>query len=243
MAAVLPAKARLQKKTAKIAQLQRQLQVQRQQAAQLGAVPGFNQNRIGQKAPQYKFGWLGRAITQMGNTKRWAVAKHPDNQILVGSGAAASNQPLLTIYNSPDAYLNAARVAVQGDATKIVQQALWAAANLQLTLTGAKVFAVRVRITNSELNFKFATYNIRVLDGANLRAQVLVHSGVIPVDLIISAISPGVGQASIVPITNPIVEFLLADNPGLVTGDAIMAESLNMRDIGDITGEGAPCQN
>lgn len=201
-----------------------------------GTVPGFYPNRIGAKDLQYKFGWVGPAITRLGNTRRWAIAQNNANQIFIEPG-----KPVETLYNSPNELLSAARLAVAGNAAKIWAQAAWAAADLSLTLTGATVFGVRIRITNSVLNYKFGAVKIGILSGATVLSTITVLSAQLPVDLIALTINDAAGRATIVGVANPIVRFLLADNTALVAGDQLYAESLNARDIGDITGEGAPC--
>lgn len=193
-------------------------------------------NVLAQKNMKYKYGWLGPVLNQLGNTKRWALARHPENQAYI-----VGNFPLLTVYNSPQELLNACRIAVQGSAAKIFAQAPWAGVDLVQTLTGTKVFGVKVRITNSFLNFRYGAYNVRLLDGATLLGQVVVLASHIPVDIVILATNNAAGQATVVPITNPVVTFLAAENTALVTNDQIYAESLNMRDIGDIANAGAPC--
>jgi hypothetical protein len=52
-------------------------------------------------------------------------------------------------------------------------------------------------------------------------------------EVIILNISNVSGMGSVIPNTDARVRFLLADNPTLVSGDILYAESLNMRDIGD----------
>lgn len=220
------------------ARLQRLRKIKR---AALGAPPpvngqGFFPNRLGPKNLQYKFGWIGPAITKLGNTRRWNIAQNPANQIFIEPG-----KPVETLYNSPHELLAAARLAVAGNAAKIWQQAPWAAADLSLTLTGATVFGVRIRITNSVLNYKFGAVKIGILSGATVLSTITVLSSQLPVDLIALTINDAAGRATVVGVANPIVRFLLADNTALVAGDQLYAESLTARDIGDITGEGAPC--
>jgi hypothetical protein len=197
-------------------------------------------NQIGTKQPIYKFGWVGSTLNKMADTRRWAWSFNPNNQIIL-TGTSGIQQPLLMIHTSPAEVLNAARLAVQGNSFKIISQAAWAGADLSLTLTGATVFGVRVRVTNSVLNFKYAAVNIRVLNGATLSSEIWVQTNQLPLDVMILTITNANGLASVVPITNPVVTFLLANNAGLVAGDIMYAESINMRDIGDIGNAGAPC--
>jgi hypothetical protein len=187
-----------------------------------------------------KFGWMAPLFSKMGQTRRWAWSLNPANQIII-TGTATISQPLLMIHSSGAEVLNAARLAVQGKSEKIISQAAWAAADLSLTLTGTTVFGVRVRISNSVLNFKYGAVNVRLLDAAILRGEVWVQVNQLPMDIIMFAITPANGLASIVPIVNPIVTLLFANNAALVTGDIAYAESLNMRDIGDIPNAQAAC--
>jgi hypothetical protein len=225
-----------------------------QEAARLAAAGGYpistaqqqaqitSGNLLLQNDPTMKFGWIGPTFTRMANSRRWAWSLNPANQIII-AGTAILSQPLMMVHNSPADVLNAARLAVQGDSVKIIAQALWPVvpADTSLTLTGSKVFGVRVRVSNSVLNFKYAAVNIRLLDAATLRGEIWVQVNQLPLDVIIFAVTSANGLASIVPITSPVITFLLANNAGLVSGDALYAESLNMRDIGDIPNAGAQC--
>jgi hypothetical protein len=127
-------------------------------------------------------------------------------------------------------------LAVQGDGTKGIIEAAWPAVPADTTIAigaGTKVFGALVRISNSVLNFKFGTYKFSLLDVAVVRATVWVRVRKLPMEIIILNISNVSGLGSIIPNTDARVRFLLADNPTLVSGDILYAESLNMRDIGD----------
>jgi hypothetical protein len=199
-------------------------------------------NKLQKGSPEMKFGWMAPIFSKMGQTRRWAWSLNPSNQVIV-TGTSTVQQPLLMIHKSGGEVLNAARLAVQGKSEKIIGQTVWPVvpADTSVTLTGTTVFGVRVRVSNSVLNFKYGAVNIRVLDGATLRGEVWVQVNQLPLDLILMTIAFANGLASIVPVVNPIVTFLLANNTALVSGDVLYAESLNMRDIGDIPNAEAAC--
>lgn len=189
-------------------------------------------NTLGADDPISKFGWIGKALSVMGNTRRWAVSLNPSNQIIINQSF-----PLMMVHDSPVEVLNACRIAVQGEGAKTINQSLAPspAANFTVSAGTKKVFGVRVRISNSVLNFKFGTYNIQLLDGAVLLGQVFVVVKELPLDIVMLGISNVSGQATIIPIAVPNVTMNSADNPALVAGsDVVHAESLNMRDIGNI---------
>jgi len=199
-------------------------------------------NKLQRGPQQMKVGWVASLMSKMGQTRRWAWSLNPANQIII-TGTPTIQQPLLMVHSSGGEVLNAARLAVQGKADKIIAQAAWPAvpADTSLTLTGTTVFGVRVRVSNSVLNFKYAAVNIRVLDAAVLRGEIWIQVNQLPLDVIIFTIAYANGLASIVPVVNPIITFLLLNNVGLVSGDILYAETLNMRDIGDIPNAEAAC--
>lgn len=196
-----------------------------------------------QRGPQeMKFGWLAPIFSKMGQTRRWAWSLNPSNQVIV-TGTSTVQQPLLMLHTSGTEVLNASRLAVQGKSEKIIGQTVWpaVAADTSVTLTGTTVFGVRVRVSNSVLNFKYGAVNVRLLDGVTLRGEVWVQVNQLPLDIIVLAIAFANGLGSIVPIVNPVITFLLANNAALVSGDVLYAESLNMRDIGDIPNAAQAC--
>lgn len=212
--------------------------VPRQSRRERRALKRLNKLQKGQQ--EMKFGWVAPLFSRMGQTRRWAWSLNPNNQVIV-TGTSTIQQPLLMIHSSGSEVLNAARLAVQGKSEKIIQQAAWAGVDLSLTLNGTTVFGVRVRCSNSVLNFKYGAVNVRLLDGATLRGEVWVQTNQLPLDIILFAITSANGLASIVPIVNPVVTFLLANNAALVAGDILYAESLNMRDIGDVPNAEQAC--
>jgi hypothetical protein len=193
-------------------------------------------NAMAKTDPLSKFGWIGPILSLMANNRRWINSINPSNQVIMSTG-----YPLLMLHSTPGDVLNAARLAVQGHASKVIAQSVWAAADNTLTLTGSVVFGVRIRVSNAITTFKFAAVNVQVLNGATVIADFYVQVNQLPLDVIVFTTSNANGLASIVPVTNPIVKFLLATNPTLATGDALYAESLNMRDIGDIPNAEAAC--
>jgi hypothetical protein len=177
-------------------------------------------------------GWMGPALSAMGAARRWVMSMDPENQLIVAQG-----QPLLLAHDSPASLTNACALAVQGDGTKNIQEVAWPAvpADTTLTLTaGIKVFGVFVRISNSVLNFKFGTYNFRLLNGATVSGDVFVRVKKLPVEIVMLAITNVSGLASVTTNAAASVLFPLATNPSLLTPDVLYCETLNMRDMGDV---------
>lgn len=195
-------------------------------------------NALGAAKPNTKFGWLGPIFTKMANDRRWLYSFNERNQIVV-----TNPFPLATLHERPNDFLNAGRIAVAGNATKFLGKAAWPAvpADTSITLTGAVVFGLRVRISNNINTFKFASYNIQVLSGATVIADFDVQTNQLPLDVIVLTTTSANGLASIIGVTTPIVRFLLATNPGLASGDFLYCESLNMRDIGNIPNAEQAC--
>jgi hypothetical protein len=132
-----------------------------------------------------------------------------------------------------------------------------------LQAAATQVFGVRVRISNALTAYKFASYEI-VLTSAvtvaagnttyiagNVLGYVIVQVASLPVDIIILSITNTAGKATVVGTPTPFVVMpftpagtaLASANPfgagyinqgGFVVGDVVYAETLNMRDIGNI---------
>jgi hypothetical protein len=167
----------------------------------------------------------------MANNRKFAMSAHPDNQVLL-----PDTQPLTLAYGTPAELARACAIAVQGVGNLKFAQALWAAADLTLSLAGTTVFGFLVRITNSFLNFKFGVYEATFRNNAVVQSKVLFKVTKIPAEFLVLSISNNNGMASVVPATIPDVQFLLAENAALVNAsDVLYAESLNMKDLGDVT--------
>lgn len=204
-----------------------------------------SQNTLPPSNPLSSFGWMGTAIGAMGNMANWAYSMNPDNTVIVGGSL-----PLETLATTPAALLNACYIAAQGQAGKTFIAAAWATAELDLALTAnsAAVFGARIRVTNSVTTFKFSTYELilspnSTLAGGSNYSYVLVEAVSLPVDVILLSISNAAGKATIVTNATPYVIVPYSATAGaignvnkgaLAAGDVIYAESLNMRDIGNI---------
>lgn len=191
---------------------------------------------------QRQFGWLAPVMSAMGTTSRWAMSLNPDNQIVVGNG-----QPLEGIFTSPNALYNAAALAVQGQSGKTQASSQWAGATNTLTLTAntAAAFGAFVRISDTINNFKFGTYEIQLMNGATQLSYITVVVTSLPVEVVILAISNNVGRANVIDDPAPAVQFPYSAVAGAIgninagsmnAGNALYAETLNMRDIGNIVG-------
>jgi hypothetical protein len=177
-------------------------------------------------------GWLGSIMTYLGANRRFAMSLNKYNQVFLPSA-----QPLILAHDSPSSLINACMLAVTGDATKVVAQASWPtpAADTTLSLGIAKVFGALVRITSDMFNFKYGTYRVQFLDGAVIRSEVFVRVTSLPVELIILSVNSASGLASVIPTTAGAIKFVAADNPALVPlQDFLSAETLNMKDLGDV---------
>lgn len=191
-------------------------------------------NRIGQNRDESVFGYMGKVLTKMANSRRWAVASVDSNGIVVNQA-----YPLQLLQQTPTDLLNAVRIASQGSAVKAYQQALMPAAGADLTLNLGSVrsFGVRVRITDSPLNFKFGAYTVTLRDGTTDLAQVVIVAAKLPAELFLLGISNAGGQATATTIANPQVVIAgSASGSATVTGStSVWAETLNLRDIGVVS--------
>jgi len=188
------------------------------------------------------YGWVANALGQLAASRRFAISVDRENQIIVGN-----TQPLILAYPDSMSLMQAASLAVQGDATKAINQALWPAqttpTDLVLPVGAAKVFGLRVRISNSVLNFKFGAYTMEFVDNASgtplVRSAITVQVRRLPLDIIWLSVSNAAGLATVVPSADAGVRMLAASNPALVpTSDLIYVETLNQRDIGSVQGVG-----
>jgi hypothetical protein len=179
---------------------------------------------------------MSTILAVMASQSRFAMSLDPENSIFVGP-----TDPLMLSYPSVSQLLLACQLAVQGDATKVDNMALWPAQGVPTNLTVAaglaRVFGIRVRVSNSVLNFKFGTYRIQMVSAASgvpvVQSTVNVVVRKLPIDIIILSISNAAGIATVVPNEDPGVRLLAADNPALVpTSDVIYVEGLNQRDLG-----------
>lgn len=188
-----------------------------------------NRNVLGPQNTSNQFGWMGPALTQLANTKRTALSLVQGNNVMIVQAF-----PLVLAYSSPMDLLGAARIATAGKGEKVTAQTTHTAvADLDLTLTGTIAFGVKVRVTDSPLNFRFGAYRIQLLNGATVVSEVIVQANKMPAEVILLAISNTGGQATVVGITNPIVRFPFT-NSAVTTTLVCWAETLNMRDVGEV---------
>jgi len=203
---------------------------------------GPSNNVMGPAQILTQFGWIGPAMATMGNTARWACSLNPDNEVIAGPA-----YPLESMATSPAALVNAAMIACAGQAGKTITTALWpavaAATTLDLAGNTVTAFGARVKIANSITNFKFASYEIQFAMGATVLSYIIVEVTSLPVDIIILGINNNAGKATVVGAATPAVIFPYSAVPGavgninaasMVTGDLLYAETLNMRDIGNL---------
>lgn len=187
-------------------------------------------------------GWLSSVFSLLGDTRRYAVCLTPDAKLTVlGTGVVN------TVHQNRAALLEAAINVTQGSAVKAVALALMPAAGADLTaqaLTPASTrsFGVRIQLGDSLNGFKAGGYTISLLDGATTLYQVLVEA---PcrcnnVELVLLSVTSAGGLASLVPLVSPLVTITgSASGSATVTQQtSVSIQSLNQRDIGDITSGG-----
>jgi hypothetical protein len=203
-------------------------------------------NSLAPPANLAQFGWMATAISDMGNTQRWAASLNPDNIIV-----AANTYPLETLYTTPVSLLNACMIACAGAAGKTYAAATWPAQGtatpvpLTLTANTTTAFGAYVRISNALTTFKFASYEIQFGISGTVYSSILVEVTSLPVEIIILSISNAAGKATVIADNAPVVTFpsnATSGNTGnvnygsLAVGDVLYAETLNMRDIGQLVG-------
>lgn len=204
------------------------------------APPTRSGNQIGPAQSLRAFGWIGPALSVMGNTARWAYSLNPDNDIV-----AANTYPLESMATTPASLLNACAIAVAGASTKTAASAAWSAtpAAISLALGTASVFGAFVRISNSTQSFKYGTYEIQLTNNGAVLSYVYVQVASLPCEVVILAINNNAGKATIIGDPTPTVVFPYSTTSGAIgnlnagafgTGDVVYAETLNMRDIGNV---------
>lgn len=191
-------------------------------------------NALSPAASLKQFGWIGPAISNMGNSARWACSLNSDNEVIAGT-----NMPLESMATTPAALLNACMIASLGNGIKNTAAASLTngtAATIDLSTGGAIAFGARIKLSNSITNFKFSTYEFQLATTATVIADVLVEATSLPVDVVILSISNTGGKATITPDQVPkvIIPATGVNAGSIVTGDVVYCETLNMRDIGNI---------
>jgi len=200
-------------------------------------------NRITPAQSLRQFGWLAPALSNMAGQGRWAYSLNPDNDVIAGTG-----MPLEGMSTTPNALVNACEIAVAGASGKNFGSFAWPASPAAGTITlttnlNATLFGVLVRISNSTNLFKFGTYEIQLENNGVVTGYVLIQAATLPVEVVILSINNNAGKGVVVPNPTPSVVIPYSATPGAIgnlnagsfgTGDVIYAESLNMRDLGNI---------
>lgn len=184
-------------------------------------------NRLGAPINDSEFGWIGRALTKMGNTRRHVLSLNEDCGVII-----SQTYPLQLLTETPGALYNACVLATQGAGEKTIDREIWSAGNLDLTLGTRRVFGVHIRITDSDLAFKRGTYTVQLLDNATVLSEAVFTPIRGVVDAIMLAIGNTGGMASVPGAAQPIVKIIAAGSDLVTTSTACFAETLNMRDLG-----------
>jgi len=191
------------------------------------------QNALGAAQNSASLGYLGPVITRLANDRRWVLPQTDDNQVIVNQ-----SYPLQLLHSTPRDLLEALRINALGSSVKAyVGDTMPAAgADLTLTLGSVRSFGVRVRITDSPLNFKFGQYYITLKDNATTIAEVALLAAKVPADIIILGIANNGGQASAATIAQPVVVISGSANGSATVSSSttVFAETLNLRDLGEI---------
>lgn len=190
---------------------------------------GAPRNALGEAQNRAELGWLGRALTIMGQTRRHALSINPHSSVIV-----TQEYPLQLLPNTPGGVFNACVIATQGAGEKTTGRIIMPGviADQSITLGTRRVFGVHVKITDSQLNFKQGTYTVQLLDGATILSQAVVLCPQGQVDLVMLAIGNTGGMASIPGAAAPVVKFIAAGSDFVAGNTALFAETLNMRDLG-----------
>lgn len=191
-----------------------------------------NKNALGNSVDAASVGWLGPVLTKMANERRYVVPQLDDNQVIITQGF-----PLQLLSTTPADLLDAVRINALGSAAKgIVTANMTTSADSTINLGDIRSFGVRVKISDSALNFRYGYYRIQLRDGAStVIADAYVSATKVPVDVIILGIANNGGQATPLTIANPQVVITGSANGSAVTVTTfVAAETLNQRDLGEI---------
>jgi len=192
-------------------------------------------NVLGASDPSSQFGWLGAAVTEAGNTRRWAISLVPENEVTVDQAF-----PLQMLYDTPAAVLSACKIAVAGVGVKSVISGLMAAAGADSTFTPLAAntlsFGLRFTIGDNVTTFKFGTYTVQILNNGVNIGTIYIMAKKQPIDMVVFAITNVGGNATIVGNAVPAIKVIGSVNgsPTVTASTAVWAETLNMRDLGRI---------
>lgn len=191
-----------------------------------------NPNIIGSAAATSSFGYLGPCLTRMANDRRWALPQLDENSVVVNQA-----YPLQLLQQTPLELLNAVRINAQGSSVKAYEQITMPAggADATVNLGNVRCFGVRVRITDSPLQFKFGAYILTLRDGTTPIGEVAFLANKVPAEIIMLGISNAGGQATAATIANPQI-VITGETNGSATTDTtvVWAETLNLRDLGTV---------
>jgi len=188
-------------------------------------------NRIGASLDSASVGWLGPVLTRMANDRRYVVPQLDDNQVIITQG-----YPLQLLSTTPSDLLDAVRINTLGSAAKGIQTATMTSADSTLDCGQIRSFGVRVKISDSPLNFRFGYYNVVLKDGATTLASIYLSASKVPLDFVMLGIANNGGQATPLTIANPVVVIQGSTNGSATTTTTFVAvETLNQRDLGVIS--------
>jgi hypothetical protein len=207
------------------------------------ASPSSSGNVLGRRQQLRQFGWIGPTLSECGATARYALSLNPDNDVII-----ANTYPLECLSTSPASLINACMLAVQGDSGKTyasyIATATQATTNqtIDLTTNTKNAFGAFVRISNSTTNFGYGTYEIQLANNATVMSSILIQVTSLPVEVIILAISNNAGKGSVTQDPAPKIIIPFSNSAGVgnlnyntvKTADIFYAETLNMRDIGNV---------
>jgi len=193
-----------------------------------------SQNVLGAALDSSSVGWLGPVLSRLANERRWVLPQVEDNQVIIAQG-----YPLQLMSTSPIDLLDAVRINALGSSAKEIVTATMTddGADVLLDAGAVRSFGVRIKISDSPLNFRFGYYQVQIQDGSTVLGDIYISAAKVPVDIVVLGIANNGGQATPLTIANPKVKFIGSDNGSATTDTTFVAfETLNQRDLGDVAG-------
>lgn len=180
-------------------------------------------------------GWMGRSIVEMAQNRSWVTS--------IGEGCdvfPTQGYPRFSMHATPLDYLSQAKLVVQGEGRKDFVQATADGTNATVINLTRRSTGVRIKISDSAINFRNGTFDITLGDAAVALGQVFLKANRPSVEIVMLGISNTGGQASILGIATPRVT--VANSGSTPSTTLISAETINMYDLGALTADEATAQ-
>jgi hypothetical protein len=174
-------------------------------------------------------GWLAPVLQVMGKNRLWAMPLSDGTSLVPVQG-----QPLFLKQDNAQDLYGACKTAVAGRGDKEFSLTTQVAVPVDQVLNFTQpAFGLRVKLSNSPLNWKYSRYDLQIGDAAVAQGRLMARSASMPVDLVMFGISNTGGQASVIRLATPRLT-LTAASSGTVLGDVTDAETLNERDLNSL---------